>query len=183
LKKEFEIVIIKPGPMKNFKLHLKWLFVLLVVLLPQQKAYTQHSEVGVKVVLSGALMFGPYYTCWLDDHNALNASILAAYEKSIVFPFALNAGYSAYFFDSKWRPELGLQYSYLIAPRRAKSSGDPNGISLLSLVPGVQFRWDGNKQDVQGSVWLAYFLDKKRNAGKFKILPVGIDFSYGYRVY
>jgi|WetSurMetagenome_2_1015567.scaffolds.fasta_scaffold403182_2 hypothetical protein len=167
--------------MNSLRSFLKWLLIFPVLFLAQPKAIPQHSEIGVKVILSGALMFGPYYTCWIDDHNALNASILAAYEKSIVFPFALNASYNAYFFDNKWRPELGVQYSYLITPRKSKSSGDPDGISLLSLVPGVQFQWDDSKQNVQGSVWLAHFLDKKHKSERFKIFPVGIDFSYGYK--
>jgi hypothetical protein len=167
--------------MNSFRSLLKWLFLFAGLLMLQPKALPQHSEIGVKVVLSGALMFGPYYACWIDDHNALNASILAAYEKNIIFPFALNASYNAFFFDSKWRPQLGLQYSYLIAPQKSKSSNDPSGISLLSLVPGVQFQWDESRQNVQGSIWLAHFLDKKHKTEKFKIFPVGIDFSYGYK--
>ncbi|MDD5571628.1 MAG: hypothetical protein PHD97_10820 [Bacteroidales bacterium] len=125
-------------------------------------------------------MFGPYFTYWADDHNALNSSIFAAFEGKLIVPFAVNAGYSAYFFNNKWRPEIGLQYSYLISPRRHKSAGDPNGISILSLVPGGQFQWDNRCQNVQGRIWLAYILDKQKK-DKIKILPIGLDFSYGYK--
>lgn len=158
-----------------------WLLIIPVILLSQPKVLAQHSEIGIRVVLSGALMFGPYYTCWIDHHNALNASVLAAYEGELIVPFALNAGYSAYFFDSKWRPQIGLQYSYLISPRRSKAPTDPNGISILSLVPGVQFQWDKKYQNTQSRIWLAYFLEKPQNGKKNKILPIGLDFSYGYK--
>jgi hypothetical protein len=143
----------------------------------------QQSEIGVKVVLSGALMFGPYYTYWIDDHNALNASVLAAIEDKwqLIVPFALNAGYSAYFTDNKWRPEIGLQYSYLISPKKAKSPGDPRGISILSLVPGVQYRWDETHQSVQSRIWIAYFFKELKPGKKNRIFPVGLDFSYGYK--
>lgn len=158
-----------------------WLFIFQTILLSQQKALGQHSEIGIKVVLSGALMFGPYYTLWANDHNALNVSILAAYEGELVIPFALNAGYSAYFFNTKWRPEIGLQYSYLISPKKSKSSSDPNGISILSLTPGVQLLWNNTYQNAQSKIWLAYIFDKNRLDKKFKILPIGLDFSYGYK--
>jgi hypothetical protein len=152
-------------------------------MLPQQKASAQHSEIGARVVLSGALMFGPYYTYWINDHNALNSSILAAIEEEgqLVVPFALNAGYSAHFFNNKWRPEIGLQYSYLISPRRYKLPDDPNGISILSLVPGLQFQWDNKYQNVQSRIWLGYFLEKREPGEKMKILPIGLDISYGFK--
>jgi len=147
-------------------------------MLPQKKASAQNPEIGVKVVLSGALMFGSYFTYWVDDHNALNTSILAAYEGKMIVPFAVNAGYSAYFFNNKWRPEIGLQYSYLISPRKHKSAGEPNGISILSLVPGGQFQWDNTCQNIQCKIWFAYIFDKPKKE-KIKILPIGLDFSYG----
>lgn len=167
--------------MSSFRPILMSLIFLPAVLLPQHKALAQHSEIGVRVVLSGALMFGSYYTYWIDDHNALTTSILAAYEGELVVPFAVNAGYSACFFSNKWRPEIGLQYSYLISPRRHKSADDPTGISILSLVPGVQFRWDNTYQNVQSRIWLAYFFEKPQTGKKIKIFPIGLDFSYGYK--
>lgn len=159
------------------------LFIFLTMFLPLQKTAAQNSEIGIRVVLSGALMFGPYYTYWIDDHNALNTSILAALEEKgeLIFPFSLNAGYSAYFFNKKWRPEIGLQYSYLFSPKKSKSSGDPKGISILSFVPGVQFQWDNTYQNAQSRIWLAYFLKSPQRDNKIKIYPVGLDFSYGYK--
>jgi hypothetical protein len=167
--------------MNFLKSFLLWLVIFPAMLLSQQKVLAQHSEVGVRVVLSGALMFGPYFTYWADDHNALNCSVFAAYDGKVIVPFALNAGYSAYFFTDKWRPQIGLQYSYLISPRKHKSSSDPNGISILSLLPGVQFRWDNTCQNAQSRIWVAYFLKKPQAGKKNKIYPIGIDFSYGYK--
>lgn len=169
--------------MKNLKPNLFLLFIFPLVFLSQPKALAQHSELGVRLVLSGAIMFGPYYTYWIDEHNALNTSILSAVEENweLIVPFALNAGYSAYFFDSKWRPEIGLQYTYLISPRKHKSIGDPNGISILSLVPGIQFQWDKTQQNSQSRIWLAYFLNKPQTVKKNWIFPIALDFSYGYK--
>lgn len=143
-------------------------------------ANAQQTEVGVRVVLSGAVLFGPYVSYWVDDHNELNASVLAAYVGQFIVPFAVNAGYSAHFFHTRVRPEIGIQYSYLISPRRHKAPTDPNGISILALMPGAQFRWDEAAQNVQSRVWLAYILDKPKKA-KFSLMPIGLDFSYGYR--
>jgi hypothetical protein len=169
--------------MKTLKSFLLWLILCTAMVLLQPKAVAQHSEIGVRVVLSGALLFGPYYVFWVDDHNAITCSAFAALEEGYqVIPlFALNAGYSAYFLNEKWRPEIGLQYSYLIAPRKHKSSADPGGVSILSLLPGVQFRWDQSCQNTQSRLWIAYFLDKPRTGKKNKIYPIGIDFSYGYK--
>lgn len=167
--------------MKAHKSHLIWQLMILSFLLPV-KASAQHSEIGFKIVLSGALMFGPCYTYWVDDHQALNASMLAAYEGSVIFPFAVNAGYSAHFFKNKWRPEIGLQYTYLLSPKRHKSADDPNGISILSLVPGVEYRWDHTYQNVTGEMWFAYFLDNRKRE-KFKMNLIGLDFSYGYKIH
>jgi len=158
------------------------LLIFSTLLFSQKKASAQHPEVGIKVVLSGALMFGPYFTYWVDDHNALNSSILAAYEGKLIVPFAVNAGYSVHFFNNKWRPEIGLQYSYLISPIRHKSERDPNGISILSLVPGVQFQWENSHQNIGSRIWLAYIFDRPKKE-KIKILPIGLDFSYGHKFY
>lgn len=158
-----------------------WLLVFETILLSQQKTLAQHSEIGIKVVLSGALMFGPYYTYWVDDHNTLSSSILAAYESELIVPFAMNVGYSHYFSNNKWRPEIGLQYSYLLTPKKQKTSSNPNGISILSLLPGVQFQWDNTLRNAQGNIWLAYIFDKNQMNKKFKIFPIGLDFSYGYK--
>jgi|GEM_PF-1939585 len=167
---------------KNFsKSLLIWLLVFMALIITQQKARAQHSEIGIKVVLSGALMFGPYYAYRFDEHNSIDVSVFAALEDQLVVPFALNAGYNAFFFHSKFRPQLGLQYSYLISPRRHKSATDPNGISILSLVPGGQYQWDNMNQNIQSRVWLAYFLDKPQKEKKLKIMPIGLDFSYGYK--
>jgi hypothetical protein len=167
--------------MRTSRLVFPLVCVLLIVAQPEKKVSAQHPEIGFTVVLSGALMFGPYCSYWLDDHNALNASILAAWEEEFIVPFALNAGYSHYFLDQKWRPELGLQYSYLISPRRHKSPDDPNGISLLSLVPGVQYRWDKTHQSVQSRIWVAYFMEKRYPGKKVKIFPIGLEFTYAYK--
>lgn len=169
--------------MNYLKSHLLWLFIFTVLSLSLPKVFAQHSEVGFSVVLSGALMFGPYYTYWIDDHNELNSSVLAAIEEDwkVIVPFALNAGYSAHFFNSQWRPEIGLQYSYLISPRKSKSLGEPNGISILSLIPGVQFQWDNTCQNSQSRIWLAYFLKKSQTGKKNGIFPIALDFSYGYK--
>ena len=169
--------------MNVYKSILIWLFICSAILPFQQKALAQHSEIGVKVVFSGALMFGPYYTYWIDDHNALNTSILAAIEEKgvLIVPFALNAGYSAHFFNNQWRPEMGLQYTYLISPKRSKAFDDPKGVSILSLVPGVQFRWDNTNQNLQSRIWLGYIFKKPQSGKKLKILPLGLDFSYGYK--
>ncbi len=165
------------------KSHLLWLLFFLVFLLYQPKAFAQHSEIGVKFVLSGAIMFGPYYCYWLDNHNELNFSVLAAFPGELVFPFALNAGYGAHFFNSKWRPQIGLQYSYLISPRRSKSLGDPNGISIISVVPGLEFRWDNTFQNAQSKIWFAHVFDKNPTDKNFKIFPIGLDISYGYKIH
>ena len=167
--------------MSFFKPALVWLFIFPAVFLSQQKALAQHAEIGIRVVLSGAIMFGPCFTYWVDDHNALNCSVLAAYEGDLIVPFALNAGYSAYFFNHKWRPETGLQYSYLISPVKHKTAGDPNGISVLSLMPGVQFRWDNTNRNAESRVWFAYIFAKHQPVKKIRILPIGLDFSYGYK--
>lgn len=158
-----------------------WLCILISQVLPPQIATAQHPEIGFTVVLSGALMFGPYCSYWLDDHNVLNASVLAAWEEEFVVPFALNAGYSYYFLDKKLRPDLGLQYTFLISPVRHKSPGDPVGISLLSLVPGIQYRWDKTHQDTEGKIWVAYFMEKPKPGKKIVIFPIGLEFSYGYK--
>jgi hypothetical protein len=174
---------LKQKLMSYLKSFFLWLFILPVIFLSQPKVKAQHSEVGVRVVLSGAIMFGPYYTYWIDEHNALNSSVLAAIEGKwkLIVPFALNAGYSAYFFDNNWRPEIGLQYTYLISPRKSKSFGDPNGMSILSLVPGVQFQWDNTYQSFQSRIWLAHFFEKSQTGKKNGIFPMALDFSYGYK--
>lgn len=158
-----------------------WVFIFQAIL-SQQKALAQHSEIGIKVVLSGALMFGPYYTYWIDEHNTLNSSILAAYEKELVVPFAMNVGFSHYFSNNKWRPEIGLQYSYIISPKRSKFSSDPKGMSILSLTPGGQFQWNNTCLNAQSKIWLAYIFNTNQVDKKFEILPIGLDFSYGYKL-
>lgn len=166
--------------MKNFKKCLIWLLVVLAISVPFKKISAQHSELGARVVLSGAILFGPYYSFWIGDHQEISVSVMAAYEEAFIFPFALNASYNVTFFKSNFQPQIGLQYSYLIAPKKHKSPDDPNGISIVSLMPGVKFQWADKSQNVQSRVWLAYFFGEHKS-GKHLIFPIGIDLSYGYK--
>lgn len=168
--------------MKIYKYLLIGIAIFQIIVLSQHKAVAQHSEVGMKLIISGAIMFGPYYSCWFDDHQELNASILAAYAEGgkLFFPFAFNAGYSVHFLDNKWRPQIGIQYSFLKSPVKERHEDEPIGISVLSLVPGGEFRWDNTKQNVQSKIWLAYLFTKPRQE-KIRILPIALDFSYGYK--
>lgn len=121
-------------------------------------------------------MFGPYYTYWVDDHNTLNSSILAAYESELIVPFAMNVGYCHYISNTKWRPEIGLQYSYLLTQKKQKTSSNPNGISILLLLPGVQFQWDNTLRNAQGNIWLAFIFDKNRMKKNLKSFLLVLTF-------
>ncbi|MDP2423216.1 MAG: hypothetical protein U1C46_03465 [Bacteroidales bacterium] len=134
----------------------------------------QKPEVGVSLILSGAIMFGPYFSYRIDDHHCFEASVLAAYEKKLVFPFTLNGSYNYYVGSKNWRPKIGLQYSLLISPVRHKSEDDPGSLSLISLIPGVQYRWDNTRQNIIGQVWVSYFIKNK------KIFPIGLEGRYGF---
>jgi len=72
--------------MNFLKSHLLWLLIFPVTLLSQPKVFAQHSEIGVRFVLSGAIMFGPCYSYWVDDHNELNFSVLAAFQGELIVP-------------------------------------------------------------------------------------------------
>lgn len=130
---------------------------LLMISQPRQKALTQHPPIGFAIVLSGTLSFGHYITCWLNNHNALNGSISAGYNRKLIVPFVVRAGCCAHFLYKQWYSELWLQYSHLIASRRYIAPADPNGISMLSLLPGLQYRWNELQQNVQSRIWVAFF--------------------------
>jgi len=139
------------------------------------KATAQVPEVGFSFILSGAIMFGPHFGYWIDNHQCLEASVLAAWEKQIIFPFALNGGYSYYLGNKSWQPKLGLQYSLLISPIHHKSENDPRSVSLISLVPGFQYRSNDFHQTAKGQIWVAFFLKEK------KVAPIALEGIYGYK--
>jgi hypothetical protein len=151
-------------------------FVLLALVFLQihpLRVKAQHPEIGISVVLSGALMFGPYFDYWLDDHQALEASIMAAWDEEFKIPFALNAGYGYYFGSSKWRPNLTFQYSLLI-PSLSEAK------SLLSALPGVQYRWDNSHQETRLGIWVSSFLSKEKIT-PWRVMPIGLQLNYGYK--
>ena len=139
------------------------------------KSYAQKPEIGFSIILCGAIMFGPYFGYWIDDHQCIRASTLAAWEEELVFPFAMNIGYVYYFGDKRWRPKAGLQYSLLLAPSKSRSPDKPRSLSLISFLPGVQYRWDNTHQSVEGQFWIAYFLKDK------KVRPIALECTYGYK--
>jgi len=87
------------------------------------------------------------------------------------FPFALSAGYGYYFNGNKWRARLGGEFALLVSPP------DPDKrklLSLVNLVPGVQYQIDG-KQFVGAQLWLSYFFGK----ANVPAAPTAIEFRYG----
>ena len=107
-------------------------------------ARAQDPEIGVSFVLSGHIMFGPYFRYWITDHHEVEVNLLAAYEKQFVFPSAFNAAYHYYMLDGHWRPSVGAQFTLLISPKVAETNFKYKCFPMYSFVPGVQFRWDQN---------------------------------------
>ncbi|MHC1706505.1 MAG: hypothetical protein AB9842_03165 [Bacteroidales bacterium] len=138
------------------------------------KSPAQHPEIGFSIVLSGALLFGPYYNYWVDDHQCISASIMAAWEEEFKFPFALNAGYGYYFGDKNWRPSVDLQYSLFMPPKHAKR------MSILTVLPGVQYRWAKDHQNTRCKLWVSSFLSKEEKL-PWLVMPIGLQFDYGYK--
>jgi|LSQX01.1.fsa_nt_gb hypothetical protein len=137
------------------------------------KASCQHPEIGLTIVLSPALMFGPYVSYWFDDHNAVEASILAGLAEGFRLPVSLNAGYNYFFGSKEWRPSLGLQYTLMMPTPTDRKS-------LLTVLPGVERRWDENQQDFRINMWVSAFLEKEK-VMPWWVMPIGLEFYYGYK--
>jgi hypothetical protein len=164
---------------------MKKFLLLMMIVLSTQLMYpgvtkAQHSEIGFSIVLSGALLFGPYYNYWLDDNQCVEASLMAAWELEFAFPFAFNAGYHYYLGEKNWRPGLGLQYS-LFSPPRDKSKPGPFQKSLLTLLPGVQYRWAHTQQDTRMKIWISTFLSKEK-VTPWRVMPIGLQLDYGHKL-
>ena len=137
----------------------------------------QHSEIGISVTLSGHFIFGPYYRYWFDDNNEIDLMIPAAWEGKgkVLFPSGVQTGYHYYFGESHWRPSVGVQYSLFFAP---KINNKRNNLNIFSLVPGIQYRWNETRFNVEELIWISYF---KMN-GKSKIFPAGLETKFGVKL-
>jgi hypothetical protein len=151
------------------------LIICLTAIYPQD-CKAQHSEIGISIVLSGAIMFGPYYRYWIDDHNVAEVKIAAAVENKLIIPFACSGSYYYYFLDKHWRPSAGAQYTLLISPKGPTQNNKRKCFSMISAVPGIQYRWKENNYGIEEKVWIAYLMFK----GNHKIFPIGLETLAGY---
>lgn len=150
------------------------IFLMTILFVQSGKGFSQGSEIGFSLTISGHLLFGPYYRYWINDHNSVDATLLASFENKLIFPHGLSAGYKYYFLDDHWRPSLGLQYTFMTAP--VKEEGKRPTLQLFSLVPGIQYRWNENHLTVEEFLWISYLnINNKK-----KILPLGLETRFGY---
>ncbi|MBK7215447.1 MAG: hypothetical protein IPH88_19655 [Bacteroidales bacterium] len=152
------------------------LMLTIALVMQGEQVKAQKSEIGVSFILSGHFIFGPYYRYWIDDHNALELNVQAAYENSLVFPGGVSAAYRYYFFDGNWRPSLAAQYTVLISPKVPEKENKRVFFPIASLNPGVQFRFNEKKMGVEEQLWIGAMKLK----GKWKVAPLGLDTRFGY---
>ena len=153
-------------------------FILLAFLALTNQIYSQNSEIGFSVTLSGHILMGPYYRYWIDDHNGLDLTVLAAYEDKLIFPHGFSAGYKHYFLDKKWRPGLGFQYTFMRAPVKDENTGKRSNLHLFSILPGVQYRWIDSKMNIEEFLWISYFKFNNKN----RLLPIGLETRLGTKL-
>lgn len=153
------------------------LFLTFAFIMQSEQVKAQKSEIGVSFILSGHFIFGPYYRYWIDDHNAVELNVQAAYENSLVFPGGLSAGYRCYFFDGNWRPSIGAKCSVLISPKVPENNNKRVYFPIVSLDPGVQFRFNEQKMGIEEQLWIGAM----KLRGKWKVTPLGLDTRAGYR--
>jgi hypothetical protein len=150
---------------------------LLILLSNPEYSSAQKSEIGISFTLSGHLIFGPYFRCWMDDHNELDICIPAAWEGKgkVLFPNGFQTGYHYYFGEKHWRPSVGLQYHLYFGP---KENEKRKYLQLLSLVPGIQYRWNESKTCIEELLWISTMKVK----GKQKIFPTGLETKFGVKL-
>jgi hypothetical protein len=154
------------------------IIILAMFIIQSLQIFSQHSEIGFSVTLSGHIILGPYYRYWVDDHNSVDLTIIAAYEDKLIFPHGFNVGYKYYFIEKNWRPSLGFQYSLMIAPVKENKTGKRTNLQLFSLVPGIQYRWNDHKLNIEEFIWISYFRFNKKS----RIFPVGLETRFGAKL-
>lgn len=130
-------------------------------------------QITFSFTLSGATFLGLGYSYYFDDHNAAQVTFFVLPAKGEAL-FAFSAGYSYYFGNNIWRPNLGLEFMLMRGPP------DPDKrtyMPFINLVPGVQYNFN-EYHNLNGKIWVAYMPTEK----PFKAFPIGLEFKYGYNL-
>lgn len=131
-------------------------------------------QLTLSFTLSGAIFTGVGYSFHFDEHHAIQATFhCIPYYKLKEQMFALNTGYNYYFGNKSWHPNIGGEFMIMFGPADKEKK---IGLFLFNVVPGIRYDFN-DYHSLNGRIWVANFLSEE-----YKVLPIGIEFKYGYNL-
>jgi len=128
------------------------------------------DQIHLSITLGGYFLVGVGYTCWIEEHHALEFTVFPFAYPGEGFPFGLRAGYAWVPSDEVWRAKLGGNMTVLVRPGR---TGGDRFTPIVALTPGIQYDPD-SERSFRTDVWMSYYLRERVFA------PTGVEFLYGW---
>ena len=130
-------------------------------------------QITFSFTISGFPLLGVGYNYFFDQHNAAQATFFVIPGKGGVL-FAASTGYSYYFGNKLWHPNLGLEFLIIRGPPDPE---ERTYMPFINIVPGIQYEFN-EYHSLNGKIWVAYMPTEK----PFSMFPIGLEFKYGYNI-
>jgi len=130
-------------------------------------------QITFSFTISGFPLLGVGYSYFFNQHNAAQATffVIPAGGEAL---FAFSTGYSYYFGNKLWHPNIGLE---LLLMRGPPDPEKRTYMPFINLVPGIQYEFN-KYHNLNGKFWITYMPTEK----PFEVFPIGLEFKYGYNL-